>query len=89
MIANERSFPAVGKNGKSIIVTGLTDFAMTKTLNDTVSLSYLTIFLFQARRKFTTAFSMLLNYSAARSPLVNRPAAATATAAIIDSVVCD
>lgn len=88
IIPNERLFPAVGKNRKSIIVTGLTDFTMTKTLNDAVSLLYVTIFLLSACRKFT-----ILHLCCTTAPYVRHwsivAAAATDAAAIIDSVVCD
>lgn len=88
IIANERLFPAVGKNRKSIIVTGLTDFTMTKTLNDAVSLLYVTIFLLSTCRKFT-----ILHLCCTTAPYVRHwsivAAAATDAAAIIDSVVCD
>lgn len=54
MAAVGNPFPAVGKNGKSIIVTGLTDFAMMKTLKPccvSVPLKYPSLF-------HTTPFSI-------------------------------
>lgn len=72
-VANEGSFPAVGKNGKSIIVTGLTDFGMTKALNDAASLSYLTAFLLHARGKLTITYSIFVKLQRRASAIGQPP----------------